>query len=72
MLTFEINVDGDEIEVHGDNNGLKALVQILQNVIQSGEHDHLMTPAWGGKELTEEKQSDSSKLVNKVTVHIWP
>ncbi|HEY2930855.1 MAG TPA: Imm32 family immunity protein [Acidobacteriota bacterium] len=36
--------------------------------METGGHDHLMTPAWAGHELTEERQGDNTKLVNMVTI----
>ena len=70
LLTFEIVGDG-EVEIHGDVEGLQDLIRSLTRVIETGEHDHLMTPAWGGSELSEEPQKAGAKLVDKVTIHIW-
>lgn len=70
LLTFEIVGDG-EIEIHGDVDGLRGLNRSLIGVVDTGEHDHLMTPSWGGTELSEESQKDGAKLVNKVTIRIW-
>jgi hypothetical protein len=71
MLTFELTKDKDEIEIHGDQEGLSRLVGIISRIIKSSGHDHLMTPAWGGSELTSEKQGQTNTLVNKVTVRNW-
>ena len=70
LLTFELS-NGNEIDIHGDASGLRRLAETLQRVLDSGEHEHLMTPSWGGTELSEEKQSDQSALVHKVTIHLW-
>jgi hypothetical protein len=35
------------------------------------EHDHLMTPSWGGTELTEEPQGQDTKIIHSVVVHPW-
>ena len=49
MLTFEIVSDCEEIEIHGDEKGLKNLIFYLQRLLDSKKsapnHDHLMTPA---------------------------
>lgn len=71
ILTFELSADGDELEIHGDITGLKDLSRVIQRAIDAHEHEHLMTPSWGGNELTEECQGKSSRLINKVTIHIW-
>jgi hypothetical protein len=71
LLTFELSVDGDQLEIHGDLAGLHDLSRILQRVIDTHEHEHLMTPSWGGNELSEEVQGIGVRLINKVTIHIW-
>ncbi len=70
LLTFELVGDG-ELEIHGDAEGLRSLIRSLTRVVETGEHDHLMTPTWGGVELSEEPQRVGAKLVNKVTIRIW-
>ena len=71
LLTFELSADGEKIEIHGDITGLQDLLRTLQHVIDSQEHEHLMTPSWGRNELTEEAQEKDTRLINKVTIHIW-
>ena len=76
ILTFELSADRDEIEIHGNRDGLKELIDSLHRLFESSSgdtssHDHLMTPAWGGRELSEEKQGQKTILVNKVTIHLW-
>lgn len=71
MLTFEITEEGDEIEIHGDREGLVSLLRAISTVLESGDHDHLMSPSWGGKELAEEKQGETNDLVNKVSIYSW-
>ena len=71
MLTFELDKDGDELDMHLDESGLAMLRSILNAVEGSNSHEHLFTPAWGGSELSEEKQREASTLLNKVTIHFW-
>lgn len=75
MLTFELTQDGDEIEIHCNQEGLSSFLTVLHRLAdaQSGlpKHDHLMTPSWAGDELTEEKQGEKNILINKVTVRLW-
>ena len=63
MLTFELTNEEDELEVHFDEEGARQLVQAIQIALSSGDHQHLMTPAWGGAELTEEKLMNNPKGV---------
>ena len=71
VLTFELNPDDDEIDIHGNEQGFLEFIEAINRVLSSSQHDHLMTPDWGGSELTNEKQSETSKLINKVTIHFW-
>lgn len=71
LLTFETNPECDQVEIHGNREGLVELIDALKNAIDTSRHNHLMTPSWGGTELTEHKQGQDSRLVNKVTVHFW-
>ena len=71
LLTFEVKEGCDEIEIHGDEAGLLYLVELISKVIKYRQHDHWMTPSWGGDELSEEQQNDENRIVNKVTLHIW-
>ena len=70
LFTFEISEDFQEIEIHGNEEGLKRLIDIIEMVIKYKTHDHLMTPSWAGNELTEEAQGKNTKLINKVTIGI--
>lgn len=72
LLTFEYNADG-VVEIFMDEDGRKLLVNTVQKLsIATSEidHDHLMTPAWAGVELTEELQNPANELINKVTVFL--
>jgi|WetSurMetagenome_2_1015567.scaffolds.fasta_scaffold648069_1 hypothetical protein len=76
LLTFELTEGMDAIEIHADQQGLQDLIDRLlrlKNSLpgKSSEHEHLMTPNWGGTELTQDKQSVNSTLINKGTVHLW-
>jgi hypothetical protein len=73
LLTFELGRSGDELEIHCDRRGLAELIRILSELAQSEgrAHDHLMTPAWGGGELSEELQGETDRLLHKVTVRVW-
>ena len=70
MLTFEV-VGDSELEIHGDAKGLESLMRTLSRVLETKEHEHLMTPAWGGNELGENAQRADAQLINKVTIRIW-
>lgn len=71
ILTFELVKTGDALDIHMDRQGLAELIQVCKHLYERGGHEHLMTASWGGNELTEQPQSESSKLLNKVTLHLW-
>lgn len=71
LLAFEIAASGDELEIHGSESGISELISILNRVVETKGHEHLMTPSWGGTELSEERQGGKSVLINKVTIRVW-
>lgn len=71
LLSFEISQDGNELEIHCDETGVRDLLAIVQRVLTSRDHEHLMMPAWGGNELTEVKQGQNTNVVKKVTIRFW-
>ena len=71
LLSFEISKDGDELNIHCDDTGLENLLSIISQIKGKVGHEHLMTPSWGGNELSEDPQSEDSHLLNKVTIHKW-
>ena len=71
LLSFELSKDGDVLDIHCDDEGLTKLLSILSLLNGKDQHEHLMTDAWGGNELSDKTQSLESKLLNKVTIHKW-
>ncbi len=71
LLTFELDKDGEMLEIHGNKEGLKSLISILLKATETGDHSHMMTASWGGEELTDEKQCDENKLINHVKIFNW-
>ena len=71
LLTFEMNESDECLEIHGDVDGLSALIACIQKTIADKDHQHLMTEAWGGSELSSEQQGANNKLVNHVRISEW-
>lgn len=71
MLTFEITPDSNVMEIHADSHGLAMLISHLQSLQKHEGHLHLMTPVWGGDELSEERQGKENRLMNHVKVMLW-
>jgi hypothetical protein len=72
ILTFEI-ANKERLEIHADKAGLKKIISILQALLEKEppEHEHLMTPGWGGEELCEEKQGEDNELLHNVKIFLW-
>ena len=71
LLTFELDESGECLEIHGNKEGLQELINTLKQALEADDHMHLMTPSWGGDNLTEIKQGNDNKLINHVKVFSW-
>jgi len=71
LLTFEINETKKCLEIHANKNGISHFIDFLKQTLETKDHQHLMTPAWGGTELSQEKQGLSNDLFNHVKICYW-
>lgn len=72
LLTFEYNPKGF-VDIHMDEKGREALMRYISRLTtnrKGADHDHLMTAAWGGVELTEELQDSNNILINQVNLNL--
>ncbi len=72
---FVAHKDG-QIFVHADLKGLAVLIRSLQSIqkkVEAGicEHDHLMTDAWAGNELSEKQGIEKGELIHHVKFFGW-
>jgi hypothetical protein len=82
MLYLETDKDGDRVFLHVDREGIQKLrevLDVLESHPESPEHDHLMTPTWGGRELDEKSEfgsrdanSDANRTVHELKAYYWP
>lgn len=75
LLTFELE-ENEAVFIHGDLKGLKSLAKNIQSIIDNLEngkqgHEHLFTEDFGGCELSNETQSETSKIINHVKIFGW-
>ncbi len=70
LLTIEYQPRTAEAEIHADAAGLDRLIAILDALRQrkAPDHEHLMTLAWAGQELTEDKQGDETELLHHLRI----
>jgi immunity protein 32 of polymorphic toxin system len=76
MLYLETDKDGDRVFLHADSEGIQKLRDVLDALEaqpEDAEHDHLMSPSWGGRELSEtlthgakDSNSESNRTVHEV------
>jgi hypothetical protein len=76
ILSFTTDRDGDQVFIHADAAGLDYLIRSLSRIRQKidadvCDHDHLMTDAWGGHELTERGLEDDARTVHHVKIYGW-
>jgi len=71
LLTFKINEEQENVEIHANAEGVAALIRWLEVASRTNDHQHLMTPEWGGVELSSEPQGSSNRLVNHVRIVPW-
>lgn len=76
LLTFELEREQGLLAIHGSPHELEALARRLLGLVAATrpghfEHDHFTTEEWGGSDLTSQKQSESSELIQHVKVYCW-
>jgi hypothetical protein len=74
LLTMEYQSRTAEAEIHADAEGLDRLIATLHALRQrrAPDHEHLMTPAWAGQELTEGKQGAETELLHHLRIVFHP
>jgi hypothetical protein len=68
MISVELNEKLGALELHLDKAGIESLVRQLESLQTVDSHIHLMTPAWGGKELAENGHG-INKLINHLIIY---
>ena len=64
-LAFNAKQTASEVAICCDDQGLELIIEKLTRLRGKRDHTHLMTPAWAGNELTEQKHGgDGYVLVN--------
>jgi hypothetical protein len=74
LLSFEIDEDSGVLKIHGDEQGLRNLCETVNKLLLNTKeghfnHDHLMTPDWGGYELSAENMGGN--IINHVKIYCW-
>ena len=72
LLAVEYNPKG-VVELVMDEEGRGHLIRVIQRLTLEkplGGHDHLMTEAWAGNELSEELQNTENELINQLNIYL--
>lgn len=74
FVSVELTADGDQLLMFGDAAGLQRLRDSLDRLIANTRdgyfaHTHMMTPDWGGDELSNVVQSDNGKVIHHVKLY---
>jgi hypothetical protein len=72
MISVLLTKDQDAVELHLDKTGLEDFIRFLTGLRDTQDHAHLMTPEWGGGELSSQQLNSESKTLNKLTIYSWP
>ena len=76
LLSFSTDADGSQVFIHADAAGLEHLITSLERLLRKlGEgvsgHDHMMTDAWGGDELSQRHLGADERPVDHIKIYAW-
>lgn len=75
VFTIELNQQGETVELHLNKAGAEHLRNVLDRLISNNrnEHLHLMTPDWGGDELSSNQQNIGAdvELLHQLKIVYW-
>jgi hypothetical protein len=76
VLSFATDKDGDQLFIYANAKGLDHLIRSLMHIRKKldedyCDHDHLMTDAWAGSELSERSMAEGVHLIHHVKIYGW-
>jgi hypothetical protein len=76
VLSFAVDKDGGQLFIHADAKGLQELMRSLEEILEKlnqdqCDHDHLMSPLWGGTDLSEHTIEKDVQLIHHVKICGW-
>lgn len=75
LFTIELDQQGETIELHLNREGAEYLRNILDRLISNNKNEdlHLMTPDWGGDELSSNQQNLGAdiELLHQLKIVYW-
>ena len=72
-ITFEWDAVGQRLVIHLNNSGIDTLVDYLQHLKtkQAPDDVMLMSPEWGGVDLTGDEDDIEGEKINLVKIMKW-
>jgi hypothetical protein len=76
FLSITTDVEGQQVFVHVDAAGLDHLIRSLTRLRQKlekgvSDHDHMMTDAWAGEELSTPRVAEGARGVQHIKIWAW-
>ena len=76
LLSFATDIDGEQVFIHADRGGIDHLINSLTRIRRKlddniCDHDHLMTQAWGGNELSDPILEGDQRGIQHVKIYGW-
>ena len=75
LLSVECHSSTEVVEIHLNRSGLDCLIEVLESLRKANslDHVHLMSPEWGGNELTGQscRSSTDWAAAKHLKVCLW-
>jgi len=76
LLSLTTDAAGQQVFLHTDAAGLEHLIGSLARLrgkLDQGrsDHDHMMTDAWAGEELSTAQPADGERAVQHLKIWAW-
>jgi hypothetical protein len=68
MISLELNKNDKEVDLVCDSDGITSLIDMLNILKKHGGHLHLMTPNWGGDDLSEIPIGSGNEIINHLRI----
>lgn len=73
LLQVEWDKEGERVEIHLNKEGISYLISALEGLKEKDTPDdiQLMSPDWGGEELTSDDDSGDREIVHLLKIMKW-
>ena len=76
LLSITTDPEGQQVFIHADTAGLEYLISSLSHLREqlkkgTSDHDHMMTQAWAGQELSTPQVAEGERPVQHLKIWAW-